>query len=121
MVARSLPASGDNGEWSLSPYNLFSYAHIGTEIQLAPAPGISMVNGETHITPGSDVYIHSATMVNTSLLHKDPEARKKQNRMRYVESLPLVGRIVAHGTASYWMALNEVKTGRCDWEGYDDL
>jgi len=121
MVARSLPASGDNGEWSLSPYNLFSYAHIGTEIQLLSAPMTSLVNGETHITPGSDVYITSAGVVNTSLLHKDPEAKKKQDNLKYFQNLPLIGRVLSHGTASYWMALNEVKTGRCDWEGYQDL
>ncbi|KIJ53646.1 hypothetical protein M422DRAFT_154991 [Sphaerobolus stellatus SS14] len=120
VVARSLPASGDNADWSLSPYNLFSYAHIGTEIRLGPSTCASTVAGETHIIPGSQVYIGSAHMVNNSLLDKGTEARKKQDGLRRIQNLPLIGRIIAHGTASYWMALNEVKTGRCGWEGDED-
>ncbi|KAF8588363.1 alpha/beta-hydrolase [Ramaria rubella] len=116
VVARSLPHSGDYTEWNHSPYNLFSYAHIGTELRLTPAPGPPIISGETHITPGSHVRIESALMTNVSLLHTDKEAVKAQEWMRRVQEWPLVGRMVAHGTASYWMALNEVRTGGCEWE-----
>ena len=91
-------------------------AHIGTELRLKPAPSSSVVSGETHITPGSHVRIESALMTNVSLLHSDEESVKAQQMMRRVQRLPLIGRIVAHGTASYWMALNEVKTGSCEWD-----
>lgn len=91
-------------------------AHIGTELRLKPAPSSSIVSGETHITPGSHVRIESALMTNVSLLHSDEESVKTQKMMRRVQKMPLIGRIVAHGTASYWMALNEVKTGSCEWD-----
>ena len=91
-------------------------AHIGTELQLKAAPSPSIVSGETHIVPGSHVRIESALMTNVSLLDSDEESVKTQQVLRRVQKLPLIGRVVAHGTASYWMALNEVKTGSCEWE-----
>ncbi|GJJ13132.1 hypothetical protein Clacol_007382 [Clathrus columnatus] len=114
-VARSLPHSGDYSEWNMSPYNLFSYAHIGTEIQIRPAPCSSVVSGETHIVPGSHVRIDSALMANVSVLSKDTEFRKSQQTIRKLQKLPIIGRIVSHGTAGYWLTLNEVKTGACEW------
>ncbi|KAF8515774.1 Alpha/Beta hydrolase protein [Hysterangium stoloniferum] len=116
VVARSLPNFGDYSEWSLSPYNLFSYAHIGAEIQLKRSPECSIVGGETHITPGSHIRIVSTLMANVTLLGSDAESRKAQAQVVWAQKLPLIGRILAHGTASYWIALNEVRTGRVEWE-----
>lgn len=90
-------------------------AHIGTEIQIRPGPCSSLVSGETHITPGSHVRIDSAFMTNVSVLKKDPAARKLQQTIRRFGGWPIIGRIVAHGTASYWITLNEVKIGNCEW------
>lgn len=91
-------------------------AHIGTELRLKRAPAASGVSGETHITPGSHVRIESALMTNVSLLKSDGESVRAQAMMRRVQAWPLLGRLVSHGTASYWMALNEVKTGSCEWD-----
>ncbi|KAF8517171.1 alpha/beta-hydrolase [Hysterangium stoloniferum] len=116
VVARSLSNFGDYSKWSVSPYNLFSYAHIGAEIQPKRSPECSIVGGESHITPGSHIRIVSTLMGNVTLLGSDAESRKAQAQLVWAQKLPLIGRIFAHGTASYWIALNEVRTGRVEWE-----
>ncbi|EJD51153.1 alpha/beta-hydrolase [Auricularia subglabra TFB-10046 SS5] len=124
VVATALPHRGDHPEWGLSPYNLFSFAHLGTEIELRKYPHRCIVRGN-HITPGSHVRV-----VSRFRPHNDPppghpehKFREKHNRSFFaraglmkMQNIPLVGRLIAHGTAFYWLALKDASVGSCEWD-----
>jgi len=101
---------GDNPDWSLSPYNLFSFSHLGCEVKLRPHPSRCALRG-THITPGTHVVIDSA-------FHPDSAAYKQtglREVLGWMQNLPLIGRILAHGTGFYWASLQGVGSGSCEW------
>jgi len=110
-VACSLPQAGDYTKWSLSPWNLFSFSHLGCEIKMRPAPTRSIVSG-THVTPGSSVRIESAFHLDALDQNITP-LRKTLTRL---QNLPIIGRLVAHAPGFYWSSLLEVGTGVCEWE-----
>ncbi|KAH8113125.1 alpha/beta-hydrolase [Phellopilus nigrolimitatus] len=109
-VATSLPDEGDNSEWLLSPWNLFSFAHLGCEVKLRGAPERCQVSG-THITPGTHVVVASAFHLDALPDQNTPLRRT----LRALQDLPLLGRLLAHGTGFYWVALQEVGAGTCEW------
>ncbi|KZV92695.1 alpha/beta-hydrolase [Exidia glandulosa HHB12029] len=124
VVATALPHQGDHPEWGLSPYNLFSFAHLGTEIELRNFPHRCIVRGN-HITPGSHVRVVSKFRSHNSPPPDHPEhaVKAKHERslfaragLRKLEQIPLIGRLISHGTAFYWVALRDVSVGSCEWD-----
>ncbi|KAL5500937.1 hypothetical protein ACEPAH_9324 [Sanghuangporus vaninii] len=109
-VATSLPDAGDNAEWSLSPWNLFSYAHLGCEIKLRDAPGRCEVSG-SHVTPGTHVIVESE-------FHSDV-AKGQESPLRAaliaLQDLPVIGRLLAHAPGFYWASLQGVGADTCEW------
>ncbi|KLO15955.1 alpha/beta-hydrolase [Schizopora paradoxa] len=110
-VACSLPDAGDHTKWSLSPWNLFSFAHLGSEIKMRSTPTKCLVTGN-HITPGTDVMIESALHID----RLDPETEPLRKTLAYMQNLPLIGPIMAHAPGFYWSSLSEVAAGACEWQ-----
>lgn len=55
--------------------------------------------------------------------HPEHKAKEKHDRtffaragLRKLERLPLLGRLLSHGTAFYWVALRDASVGSCEWD-----
>lgn len=116
-------------------------SHLGCELTLARSPDRCRVSG-THITPGTTVVVdsvghrHSKTkgegIVNGSRpgektngvvhlnakkgMEKKSEEEIRKDTIRWLQSLPLIGRVLAHGTGFYWVALQDTDKGKCEWD-----
>jgi len=118
-VATALPDFGDNSSIVLSPYNLFSFAHLGMELTLRKGPGKSVVCGNA-FAHGTIVRIESAVRPPPAPVHApnsvgdaDEEAMET---LRRLEGIPILGRLVAHAPARYWDMLQNVQLGECEWQ-----
>ncbi|KLO06236.1 hypothetical protein SCHPADRAFT_637328 [Schizopora paradoxa] len=109
-VACSLPDAGDYTEWSFTPWNLFTFSHLGCEVKLRPAPNKCVITGH-HITPGAPVRIESAFKSSDI----DQEVTPLRQTLKCLQNLPIIGRIVAHAPGFYWSSLLEVGAGECEW------
>ncbi|CCA68255.1 hypothetical protein PIIN_02120 [Serendipita indica DSM 11827] len=117
-VATALPDWGDDLRMTLSPSNLFSFAHLGVELQMHPAPRNKVIISGNAMPHGSPVFIETAVRqldggAATSASQEIEQARQK---IAFLLKVPLLGRLVAHGTAPYWDELQRVQTGRVEWE-----
>ncbi|TDL17083.1 alpha/beta-hydrolase [Rickenella mellea] len=130
-VATMLPQRGDVPEWSLSPFNLFTFAHLGMkliskfcfpapeanqslflgcEIRLRSAPERSEVFG-TLLTPGTHVVVESSTP--HEVLQDSMTATREE--MAKVQKWPIIGRLLAHAPGFYWTQISAISTGTCTW------
>ncbi|KAI5123032.1 hypothetical protein M0805_007653 [Coniferiporia weirii] len=114
-VATCLPDGGDNVGWLFSPWNLFSFSHLGCEVKLQSAPKRCKLSG-MHITPGTWVAVESEFHPGSLDSKKTPLRRV----MHDLQEIPLLGRILAHGTGFYWAALQDVGMGKCEWVTDDE-
>ena len=124
IVATGLPNMGDHPHWPLSPFNLFAFAHLGSEVRLRKHPQRCIVSGN-HVTHGSHIRVVSRFR-RTNHPSADHPAQVQKERhdktffakagLRTMEKLPFVGRLLAHGTAFYWLALRDATVGHCEWE-----
>ena len=113
-VATALPDWGDDLRMHLSPYNLFSFSHLGIELTMHPAPMNKVLLSGNAMPHGSPVFIEGTTVDEVGIADKDiQEARIK---IAQLMAYPLLGRIVSHGTAPYWDQLQRIQIGRCEWE-----
>lgn len=65
----------------------------------------------THITPGTHVIVESAFHLDSLKDQETPLGAA----LHALQNLPLVGRLLAHGTGFYWAALQGVGAGACEW------
>ncbi|KAH7098329.1 alpha/beta-hydrolase [Auriculariales sp. MPI-PUGE-AT-0066] len=124
IVATGLPNLGDHPEWGMSPYNLFSFAHLGSEIRLRQHPERCIISGN-HITNGSNVRVVSSFRRTNTPSADHPSQMQKQRHhktffaragLRKLERIPILGRLLSHGTAFYWLALRDASVGNCEWD-----
>ncbi|EJD51199.1 alpha/beta-hydrolase [Auricularia subglabra TFB-10046 SS5] len=123
VVAVGLPHQGDHPRWGLSAHNIFSFAHLGSEIELRPAPHRCIVRG-SHVTAGSEVRVvsrvHKQKAKGSNVDEKagkvEDECALARAKCRKMQALPLLGRGFAHFATFYWVALTDVATGRCKWD-----
>jgi len=115
IVATGLPHMGDHPDYALSPYNLFSFAHIGAEIKIKRAPKSCIVRGN-HITPGSQIHVASKfdAAIN-DLSAVDPNHERIRKTLDLLEKIPLFGRLLCHWTVPYWVNLRDMNVGPCEW------
>jgi Lipase (class 3) len=117
-VATALPDSGDNMSFRLSPYNLFSFAHLGMELTLREAPAKSVVRGNA-FAHGTRVHIESAVEPQPKPAHPphgiDAADERAIEVLLKLEKIPILGRLLAHGPAPYWYMLQNVQLGECEW------
>jgi hypothetical protein len=105
IIATSLPHLGDNQSLatSLSPWNLFSFAHLGTEIRMKTWPERCIVGG-SHPNHGSLVRIEGGSGAEEKGRGRD----KRGEGGLDVGVEPgwkrwwLLRRVVEHGIESYW-------------------
>ncbi|KIM22347.1 hypothetical protein M408DRAFT_323826 [Serendipita vermifera MAFF 305830] len=113
-VATSLPDWGDDLRIHLSPYNLFSFSHLGMEITMHPAPMNKVLLSGNAMPYGSPVFIEGTSVEKGG--EEDEVIQEARLKIARLVSYPLVGRILCHGTAAYWDQLQRVQTGRCEWK-----
>ena len=94
---------------TLIHYLLHPVSHLGCEVTLRPSPAPCQVSG-THITPGTHVVVHSAFPDDS-----DPTDTRLSETIQWLQGLPLIGRVLAHGPGFYWVALKGVQQGACEW------
>ena len=115
MVATGLPNMGDHPRWNLSPYNMMSFAHLGTEIRMKPKPNRSRLRGN-HLLQGSHVRIESVVEqiasgeiedfdyeVDENHVDEEPTAPNLVAKLgNFASYIPIISRMVDHGTNMYW-------------------
>ena len=116
-VATALPDAGDNTSIRLSPYNLFSFAHLGMELTLREAPEKSIVGGSA-FAHGTIVRIESTVdPIPARTPHSiDPVDEEAMEVLRELERKPILGRLVAHAPPLYWYMLQNIRLGVCEWQ-----
>ena len=87
-------------------------------------PDRCIVSGN-HITHGSHVRVVSRFRPNNDPPADHPSHAQKEKHdrtffarkgLRKLERLPIVGRLLAHGTAFYWLSLRDARVGGCEWD-----
>lgn len=109
-VATALPDYGDNLRMRLSPYNLFSFAHLGMELKMHSFPERKV------LLSGNAMPHRSLVVIESKGYQKEVTVSETSEMIDNLTALPLVGRIISHGTAPYWDQLQRVQPGRCEWE-----
>jgi len=109
-VAKALPDWGDDLRIHLSPYNLFSFSHLGLELTMHSAPKRKVLLSGNAMPHGSLVMIE--TVGNKS----EESFSETSKTIEKLTALPLLGRIISHGTAPYWDQLLRLQPGPCEWE-----
>ena len=115
-------------------------SHLGCEIKLRPAPKRCLARG-SHITPGSRVVIESSIHLDTLTdegklarngnsdsdsdafiglktireLERETTEPDLGTQLLTLQKLPLIGRLLAHGTGFYWASLQKTTRGTCEW------
>jgi len=114
FVATCLPELGDYNSISASPTNAFAFAHLGTELKLHSGSSRAQATGN-HLAYGTRITIKSKFDQDTIDAQRASHSVKggiqewyRQERGRWYQKIPLIGRLVAHGTVFYWDQLDSL-------------
>ncbi|KZT37546.1 alpha/beta-hydrolase [Sistotremastrum suecicum HHB10207 ss-3] len=112
-VATLLPAFGDAKSSLMSPDCIFMFCHLGVEVKMESHPNKNKILGNL-FDVGTPVKITSSVDEKSlSVLYKKGSGLSQA--VLWWQDLPLVGRLVQHGTTFYWDQLERVGPGECVW------
>jgi hypothetical protein len=115
-VATALPDWGDDLRMHLSPYNLFSFSHLGMEMTMHPAPRNKVLLSGNAMPYGSKVVIESVGMSKEEDAEREKELLQARKVIARLMRIPILCRIISHGTAPYWDQLLRIQPGLADWD-----
>lgn len=111
-VATALPAFGDQGASILSSDNIFMFCHLGVEVKMRSRPQLNRITGSS-FKPGTSVKIYSS--LDPHIVGAVSIGKGLNPLVLAWQDIPLIGRLVQHGTTFYWDQLQRVGVGSCEW------
>ncbi|KAG8880849.1 hypothetical protein FRB98_004702 [Tulasnella sp. 332] len=109
FVATGLPEIGDSRTRGLGKDNLFNFSHLGVEIFMKDHPNPCQVRGDQV----RQFKIHVKSAFDESMIRKMRAkiVARGYNQLAvlgWLQYIPIIGRLAAHGTTNYWEQLERI-------------
>jgi hypothetical protein len=100
-----LPHLGDRPDLKLSPTNPAAFAHLGAELKMKDYPQASNVTGNLFsndtVVEIRSAFTRAEVLAARNQIIATPAERRRETLGIWAESIPLIGRFVAHDTGEH--------------------
>ncbi|KAG9025556.1 hypothetical protein FRB95_010060 [Tulasnella sp. JGI-2019a] len=112
FVATGVPEYGDKCVEGFGADNMFNFSHLGVEVFMKDYPNPSRVTGDAVRAPAG-YRVHVSSKFDEKTLHAMRNQLIKEGKVQpffitWLQYLPVVGRLAAHGTTNYWEQLQRI-------------
>ncbi|KAG8988026.1 hypothetical protein FRB93_004309 [Tulasnella sp. JGI-2019a] len=120
FVATGLPDVGDRRSKGFDKDNLFNFSHLGVEILMKDNPTPCHMRGDAVRAPdGFAIQVKSAfseMMIQDMRSKIVAEGYNQPAWVGWLQYLPIIGRMAAHGTTNYWEQLERIGLLPCVYQ-----